>query len=110
MPDNNGFLAVTRVSEWGSHDALAGVRLEHATPIEVKWPDGVVTRHRVKLRTWGASAAERGLPETDMIHVRAGIVVEIHGAKRRVNLLGLMARRLTEREFEEGSVLPWVAS
>ena len=108
MPEvTERFLAVVRAGEWESYDALAGERLTDGTPVEVQWPDGERSRHKVKVRGWTENVSEQGqMHGTNVARLRAGIVVEIHGAARRVNLRGLMARRLTEREIEEGSVLP----
>jgi len=89
----NEFKPVTLLSNWGYWDQLDGTALRDAELIEVQYPDGTI---------------EQGLVEVDRTPITVGdmgsgyrtescsafITYDLHGARVRLGLRGMMARRV----------------
>ncbi len=79
------FCAITVRSDWGYFDyvAMVGRDLKDGEEVEVRWPDGIETRERVRLdRTMAQSAR----PGDEIPTVRAYVDAKYRGVATRVYL------------------------
>lgn len=86
---------IERYSNWCSIDRLDGVDLRHGEALIIKWPDGQLQQHYIRVDVTTESVMEQGGP-TQIKVSHASVLAYHRGVQVCVPITGLEAQRVIE--------------
>lgn len=92
---NKEYSKITACKNWCDFDQLDGITIKNGESLEVIFPDGVAREIAACVVNDSYSASDMG-HQVSIPTAKAYALTEAFGAKTKVELIGLLARRVTK--------------
>jgi hypothetical protein len=94
----SAFSKIKITGSWASYDSIDDKPLKNGELVEVLWPDGTVSEHKISLTKYHQSVLEQGGGAWDVPHHEAFVSIPHQGANLKVRLFDVNKIRVRRKK------------